>query len=149
MAQCSDPEFRRWTTVPAPYNEADAHEFLQRVAEGRRANVAAFAIAYEGRFAGSANLRLDGLGGADVGFGLAPWARGKGVMTRAVRLVLTWVSNGRVSKWCTGARKSATGRRAGLLPGAGFAWRGRCGAYSSTGASGATAGSARCAAASR
>ena len=90
MAQCSDPEFRRWTTVPAPYNEADAHEFLQRVAEGRRANVAAFAIAYEGRFAGSANLRLDGLGGADVGFGLAPWARGKGVMTRAVRLVLTW-----------------------------------------------------------
>lgn len=90
VAQCRDPEFQRWTTVPAPYNQADAHEFLQRVAEGWRANVAAFAIAYEGRFAGSANLRFDGLRGADVGFGLAPWARGKGVMTRAVRLMLTW-----------------------------------------------------------
>ena len=54
VAQCRDPEFQRWTAVPAPYNEADAHEFLQRVAEGWRANVAAFAIAYEGRFAGSA-----------------------------------------------------------------------------------------------
>ena len=90
VAQCRDPEFQRWTTVPAPYNEADAYEFLQRVAEGWRANVAAFAIANEGRFAGSVNLRFDGLGGADVGFGLAPWARGKGVMTRAVRLMLTW-----------------------------------------------------------
>ncbi|MGB6515095.1 MAG: GNAT family N-acetyltransferase [Mycobacterium sp.] len=90
VAQCRDPEFQRWTTVPVPYNEADAHEFLQRVAEGWRAYVAAFAIAYEGRFAGSVNLRFDGLGGAEVGFGLAPWARGKGVMTRAVRLMLTW-----------------------------------------------------------
>jgi RimJ/RimL family protein N-acetyltransferase len=90
VAQCRDPEFQRWTTVPVPYNEADAHEFLQRVAEGWRAYVAAFAIAYEGRFAGSVNLRFDGLGGAEVGFGLAPWARGKGVMTRAVRLVLAW-----------------------------------------------------------
>jgi RimJ/RimL family protein N-acetyltransferase len=90
VAQCRDPEFQRWTTVPVPYNEPDAHEFLQRVAEGWQGNVAAFAIAYGGRFAGSVNLRFDGLGGADVGFGLAPWARGKGVVTRAVRLLLTW-----------------------------------------------------------
>jgi RimJ/RimL family protein N-acetyltransferase len=90
VAQCRDPEFQRWTTVPVPYNEADAHEFLQRVAEGWRAYVAAFAIAHERRFAGSVDLRFDGLGGAEVGFGLAPWARGKGVMTRALRLVLAW-----------------------------------------------------------
>jgi RimJ/RimL family protein N-acetyltransferase len=36
------------------------------------------------------DLRFDGLEGAEVGFGLAPWARGKGVMTRALRLVLAW-----------------------------------------------------------
>jgi RimJ/RimL family protein N-acetyltransferase len=30
------------------------------------------------------DLRFDGIGGAEVGFGLAPWARGKGVMTRAL-----------------------------------------------------------------
>lgn len=90
VAQCRDPEFQRWTTIPVPYNEADAYEFLQRVAEGWQGNVARFAIVYEGRFAGTVDLRCDGLGGAEVGFGLAPWARGKGVMTRALRLMLAW-----------------------------------------------------------
>ena len=90
VAQCRDPDFQRWTTVPVPYHESGAQSFLQRVAEGWRANVAAFAIAYQGRFSGSVDLRFDGLGGAEVGFGLAPWARGRGVMTRALRLVLAW-----------------------------------------------------------
>jgi RimJ/RimL family protein N-acetyltransferase len=90
VAQCRDPEFQRWTRVPVPYHESDAQDFLKRVAEGWRANVAMFAVAYQGRFAGSVELRFDGVGGAEVGFGLAPWARGKGVMTRALRLVLAW-----------------------------------------------------------
>ena len=90
VAQCRDPEFQRWTRVPVPYHESDAQDFLKRVAEGWRANVAMFAVAYQGRFSGSVELRFDGVGGADVGFGLAPWARGKGVMTRALRLVLAW-----------------------------------------------------------
>lgn len=90
VAQCRDPDFQRWTRVPVPYHESDAQQFLKRVAEGWQANVAGFAIVYEGRFAGSVDLRFDGLGGAEVGFGLAPWARGKGVMTRALRLVLAW-----------------------------------------------------------
>jgi RimJ/RimL family protein N-acetyltransferase len=90
VAQCRDPEFQRWTTVPVPYHETDALEFLQRVAEGWRANVATFAIVNQGRFAGSVDLRFDGVGGAEVGFGLGPWARGTGVMSRALRLALTW-----------------------------------------------------------
>jgi RimJ/RimL family protein N-acetyltransferase len=90
VAQCRDPEFQRWTTVPVPYHESDAHEFLQRVAEGWRTNVATFAIVHDGRFAGSVDLRFDGVGGAEVGFGLGPWARGKGVMSRAMRLALAW-----------------------------------------------------------
>jgi RimJ/RimL family protein N-acetyltransferase len=90
VAQCQDPEFQRWTTVPVPYQESDAQDFLRRVADGWQANVARFVIEYQGRFSGTVDLRFDGLGGADVGFGLAPWARGKGVMTRALRLVLAW-----------------------------------------------------------
>ena len=90
IAQCRDPDFQRWTRVPVPYHESDARDFLKRVAEGWRANAAMFAIAYEERFAGSVDLRFDGIGGAEVGFGLAPWARGKGVMTRALRLILAW-----------------------------------------------------------
>jgi RimJ/RimL family protein N-acetyltransferase len=90
VAQCRDPEFQRWTTVPVPYRNSDARDFLKRVAAGWRTNVARFAIAHQGRFAGSVDLRFDGIGGAEVGFGLAPWARGMGVMTRALRLVLAW-----------------------------------------------------------
>jgi RimJ/RimL family protein N-acetyltransferase len=75
VAQCRDPEFQRWTTVPVPYRESDAQEFLTRVAEGWRANVATFAIAHDGRFAGSVDLRFDGIGGAEVGFG--KWATGR------------------------------------------------------------------------
>lgn len=90
VAQCCDPEFQRWTTVPVPYHRSDAEDFLKRVAEGWQGNVARFAIAYQHRFAGTVDLRFDGIGGAEVGFGLAPWARGKGVMTRALRLVLAW-----------------------------------------------------------
>jgi RimJ/RimL family protein N-acetyltransferase len=90
VAQCRDPEFQRWTTVPVPYHRSDAEDFLSRVAEGWQGNVARFAIEHGGRFAGTVDLRFDGIGGAEVGFGLAPWARGKGVMTRALRLVLAW-----------------------------------------------------------
>jgi len=90
VAQCLDPEFQRWTTVPVPYHRSDAEDFLQRVAEGWQGNVARFAIVFHRRFAGTVDLRFDGIGGAEVGFGLAPWARGKGVMTRALRLVLAW-----------------------------------------------------------
>jgi RimJ/RimL family protein N-acetyltransferase len=90
VAQCRDPEFQRWTTVPVPYQDSDAQNFLGRVADGWRANVARFVIEYQGRFSGTVDLRFDGLGGAEVGFGLAPWARGKGVMSRALRLVLAW-----------------------------------------------------------
>lgn len=90
VAKCRDPEFKRWTTVPVPYGEADAEEFLRQVKRGWQANVAAFAIACDGRYGGGVDLRFDGVGGAEVGFGLAPWARGKGVMTRALRLALAW-----------------------------------------------------------
>ena len=81
-----------------PYNESDAQDFVKRVAEGRQGNVAVFAIDYEGRFSGSVDLRFDAVGGAAVGFGLAPWARSKGVMTRALRLVLAWGFGCRASR---------------------------------------------------
>jgi RimJ/RimL family protein N-acetyltransferase len=90
VAQCRDPEFQRWTSVPVPYDKTNAQEFLERVVQEWRANVATFAIVHEGRFAGSVDLRFDGVGGAEVGFGLGPWARGKGVMSRALRLALAW-----------------------------------------------------------
>jgi RimJ/RimL family protein N-acetyltransferase len=90
VAYARDPEMVRWTTVPVPYRIADASDFVQAATEGWHADIARFAIEYQGRFAGGTHLRFNDRGRADVGYGLAPWARGQGVMTRALRLVLAW-----------------------------------------------------------
>lgn len=91
VRQCQDPETQRWTLVPVPYGEGDALRFVSQVAEGwRNGTRASFAILHEGRYAGSASLTMNGPGGAEVGYGLGPWARGKGVMSRALRLLLAW-----------------------------------------------------------
>lgn len=87
---CVDPEFQRWTTVPVPYERQHAESFVQhKIPAGwRDGGMWAWAIEYQGRFAGTIDLR-DGRGdGGEIGFGAAPWARGQGVTTRAARLVL-------------------------------------------------------------
>ncbi len=81
----------RLTTVPVPYTVADAEGFLDLVADGwASGTMAAFAIEVDDRFAGTVDLRLREARWAEIGFGLAPWARGRGVMTEAVRLALRW-----------------------------------------------------------
>lgn len=89
--QCLDPDMIRFTTVPVPYTRSDADGFLDHMAAGwADGSVAAFAIEVDGRFAGTLDLRLQEGAWAEVGFGLAPWARGRGVMTRALRLAVDW-----------------------------------------------------------
>lgn len=92
----SDPGMQRWTTVPTPYARGDAEAFVSRCAAGW-ADGSSLTLAIESlddlgvaRFAGNVSLRPDGAGAASIGFALAPWARGRGVMSRAVRLVLEW-----------------------------------------------------------
>lgn len=81
----------RFTTIPVPYGRADAEWFLEHVAAGWAAGtLAALAIEVEGRFVGSIDLRLQQGSWAEVGFGLTPQARGRGVMTRSLRLLLDW-----------------------------------------------------------
>jgi len=94
VEMCRDPEFARWTSVPSPYTRDDAKRFIRDiVASGwERGDYRGWAIeAYDGetlRFAGNVDVR--GLPIADIGFGLHPWARGRGVMVRAVRLAALW-----------------------------------------------------------
>ena len=88
-----DPQFTRWTTVPSPYDEAMADDFL-----APRLDPATWwdepywvvTVVPDDRFCGAIDLRPDGAGAAIVGFGMSPWARGHGHMTRALRLVATW-----------------------------------------------------------
>ena len=79
VATSNDPAMVRWTTVPHPYTGEHADEFLAAVPEG----VERWAYVVDGRYAGNIELRPGGV----LGYSTAPWARGKGLTTRALRLV--------------------------------------------------------------
>ncbi len=93
MAQATDPEMVRWTTVPTPYAERDARFFLGMHGQGWLSGGNrgwAVADAATDDFLGSIDLRPQSPDAAEIGFGLGGWAAGRGAMTRAVRLALGW-----------------------------------------------------------
>ena len=79
VAASNDPEMVRWTTVPHPYTAAHADEFLSAPTPGTDR----WAYVVDGRYCGSIELRPGGV----LGYNTAPWARGRGLTSRAVRLV--------------------------------------------------------------
>ncbi|WP_329005918.1 GNAT family N-acetyltransferase [Kribbella sp. NBC_00709] len=93
---CQDPVMQQWTTIPVPYLQEHAVNFLTEVVPtGWRENTMwAWAIEYDGRYAGTIDLG-DGEGGVgEVGFALAPEVRGHGVMTRALKLAVRYAFDG-------------------------------------------------------
>lgn len=97
LEQCRDPLSRRWTAVPVPYSRDDAKTFLRHVIPGGWDSdrewgfvVEALEDTGEARFAGTVSLRNEGDGRAEITFGSHPWARGRGLMERALRLLLDW-----------------------------------------------------------
>jgi len=96
IEMCRDPELVRWTTVPSPYVRGDAERFVTEITpagwrEQREYGWAVDAADDTGqpRFAGNVDVRVGG-DRPDVGYALHPWARGRGVMTRALRLATRW-----------------------------------------------------------
>jgi len=93
-AACADPEIARWIPVPVPYTLADAREFIELAAVGWAEGAhATFAIEDRGTGLLAGMLGLDPgavPGRASVGYWLAPAVRGRGLATRAVRLVAGW-----------------------------------------------------------
>jgi ribosomal-protein-alanine N-acetyltransferase len=93
---CQDPEIVRWTRVPAPYGEAEARGYqLTREAAIRVGAMAPFAIATgaeEALLLGSISLMRFSWedARAEIGYWLAPEARGQGHATRAARLICAW-----------------------------------------------------------
>jgi RimJ/RimL family protein N-acetyltransferase len=94
-AACQDPEIPRWTAVPSPYTRADAERFIvaseAEAAAGKSANLLAV-DARDGSLLGSFSvLELDRAPGyGEIGYWVAAGARGRGVATRAVRLLADW-----------------------------------------------------------
>lgn len=85
----NDPEMRRWTAIPAPNSREDSERFAMAVIpEGWNTGAGMFwAIEAEGRYAGNVDIRGEGPV-TDIGFALHPWARGRGLMRRAVDLAI-------------------------------------------------------------
>lgn len=95
--QCQDPVSQRWTTVPVPYSMSDARDFVEGIVPRgwREDRDYAFAVhaADEDdveRYAGTISLRPEGSRRAEIAYGSHPWCRGRGVMERALRLLLEW-----------------------------------------------------------
>lgn len=92
VEQCTDPESVAWTMVPVPYSREDAVAWVGTVVPAGWASGSDlhFAVEADGRFAGSVGLRPGLHGPAEIAYGLHPGARGGGVASGAVRLLLDW-----------------------------------------------------------
>ncbi|HMF05164.1 MAG TPA: GNAT family N-acetyltransferase [Acidimicrobiia bacterium] len=92
---CQDPEIPRWTRVPSPYTRAHAVDFVERsVRTWDHGSDAPFVIVDAESDALLGAIGIHRLGGDDngpeVGYWLERGARGRGVATRALRLVSDW-----------------------------------------------------------
>jgi RimJ/RimL family protein N-acetyltransferase len=95
VAMANDPESVRWTTVPSPYGAQDALAwFALSRGSWRSGERAAFAIAAAAgdELLGSIDLRRADPAATvgEIGYMVAPQARGRGTATRAVRLLSDW-----------------------------------------------------------
>lgn len=92
LEQCLDPVSQQWTTVPIPYTREDAKRFVRHAMPGgwEMDQEWAFALEYDGAYGGTISLRNEGDGRAEVAYGSHPAVRGRGVMERALRLLLGW-----------------------------------------------------------
>lgn len=134
-----DPETVRWTRIPHPYGTADARRWIEETvpAGWRDGTAARWVVEADGRFAGNVDVHPGSP--PFVGFALVPAARGRGIMSRAVRLAARWgfeeaglpvlhwwaqvgnLASWRVAHACgftfEGARRQALPRRDGLADG--------------------------------
>lgn len=96
---CDDEEIRRWLMLPVPYTRADAHAFVTRMARDVLAadTGVVFAIDDGTGFVGSVDLKGTDWSNlsTEVGYLVAPWARGRGLAAAATRLLAEWAIRAR------------------------------------------------------
>ena len=94
VSACQDPETQRWLPLPRPYTRADAQWFIGTFGPTQRdsGEGLSFAIESAGKIAGAIALKNANwvTKVAEVGYWVAPWARGHGVASGAARALSLW-----------------------------------------------------------
>lgn len=149
LAACQDPEILRWTALPDPFTADSARGLVEEAARAwDDGTVAELALVVDGRLVGATHLAFYSDWRASVAYWLAPEARGRGLATRAVRLVTRWGS--KPSKGSSGSSSGASWATRRPTPSR-AAWasprRGCCGRGSRSEASTATCAASRSSAA--
>jgi RimJ/RimL family protein N-acetyltransferase len=89
-AACQDPQIQRYVPVPVPYTREEAVSYVSEFcahgwASGERLT---WAVLEFGDLVGTVGLHGIADGGADIGYWLAPHARGRGIMREAAASVI-------------------------------------------------------------
>ncbi|MDP5182771.1 GNAT family N-acetyltransferase [Blastococcus sp. BMG 814] len=89
-----DPETQRWiSTIPVPYMREDARRFVEEMAMRERSDGTGLSVVVEagGELAGTAGLYLrPGRLGPEIGYTVAPWARGNGYAAETAHALAGW-----------------------------------------------------------
>lgn len=91
---CTDELIQRWLPLPNPYTLDDARFFCLELAPSQRASGdgVVFGIEVDGRLAGVIDLKRTDWRArtTEIGYWAAPWARGQGIIRRAVSRLSRW-----------------------------------------------------------
>jgi RimJ/RimL family protein N-acetyltransferase len=104
---CQDAELQRWIPVPVPYERIHGEQWVddspRSWAEDRELRWVIIEPGVSDRLVGAIGLHARDATMREVGFWMAPWARGRGVMTDAVRMTCQWgfteLGLGRIEWW--------------------------------------------------
>ena len=91
---CQDPQIQRWIgALPRPYTPEAARTWVEEVAPKERAEGRGMPVVVEaeGRLAGAGGVHLvPGRLGPEIGYWLAPWARGHGYAAEMADALARW-----------------------------------------------------------
>jgi RimJ/RimL family protein N-acetyltransferase len=94
FAGCQDPDVQRWINIPVPYTPEDARAFVteESPAQRRAGSGTSLAIEAGGRVVGATGVHRIGQHplGPEIGYWVAPEARGHGYAAEAAHALADW-----------------------------------------------------------